>query len=487
MVTPRLDAASEVPLYRQVFDYLRGSIESGYFAPGSRLPAMRDLAHSLNLNRSTIAAAYELLEAEGLVRTQVGKGSFVIGPSPGDGRLDWNNLLGPLNGDTPPAAVGPDTISFASARPSEQLFPMAELQETVEEVVHGKGAPAILQIGPPSGYPPLRYYLIEEARQQGLMGPDDDLLVTSGCQQGLDLLDRVLVRGTQHSVALEDPVYPGVRNLFQRSGARVVGIPVGDEGVLIEELERVLEQERPRLLVLTPNFQNPTGATIPLEQRKAVADVVRRLGVVLVENDIYGSLRYRGEDVTPIKNLDEWGHVVRLHSFSKMAFPGLRVGWVLGPAPLIARMAEAKQLCDLHTDQLAQAVLLRFVETGRLQDHLKRIREAGRARLNAVLNACQEFLPEGTEFTRPEGGMNLWVTLPEPMDAEELLPRAQMRRVTYLPGKYFWISRRDRGTLRLSFAGLTPEEIGQGLRLLGDAFGVAAAQPAGLRMEPAIL
>lgn len=491
MLRPRLDPAREIPLYRQLGDYLRGAILAGQIAAGGRLPTMRELSEALGLHRSTVAAAYELLEHEGLVRTQVGKGSFVVKSfAGGGGRLDWDQLLGPLVGETPPAGPSPrDVISFASSRPAEDLFPMEELRATVDEVIRGRDVTSILQIGPPAGYPPLRLYLIEEARAQGLLREDEDLLITSGCQQALDLLERVLIRGGEHSVALEDPVYPGVRNLFLRSGARVLGVPVGEQGVEVEALARALSAARPRLLVLTPNFQNPTGTTIPIEARRAILKQVRKIGTVLVENDIYGALRYRGTPVKPFQQLDASGHVVRLRSFSKMAFPGLRVGWVSGPAPLIARMAEAKQLADLHSDQLSQAVLLRFVESGRLDEHLQRMLRAGRERLEAVEQAVAKYLPQGTAVTRTDGGMNLWVRLPEPLDAAGILPKAQRRGVSYLPGKYFWVDRREPGALRLSFAGLTVDEIERGVRILGEVCREEMRQPRAdrVQLEPAVV
>jgi 2-aminoadipate transaminase len=184
--------------------------------------------------------------------------------------------------------------------------------------------------------------------------------------------------------------------------------------------------------------------------------------------------------------MDEGGDVILLKSFSKTAFPGLRVGWVTGPRTLVSRLAEAKQWCDLHTDQLSQAVLLRFAESGRLDAHRARILAAGAQRLAAAVEACAEWLPPGSRFTRPQGGMNLWVSLPEPLDSAELLPRAQRNGVSYLPGRYFAVSRPEPGGLRLSFAGLDPERIRAGIKILGNLFSaeLERAGQAGQR-EPA--
>jgi DNA-binding transcriptional MocR family regulator len=269
---------------------------------------------------------------------------------------------------------------------------------------------------------------------------------------------------------VEDPVYPGLRNLFLDSGVRLIGISMKEAGLDLTHLERTLDEQRPKLVVVTSNFQNPTGATLPRSARAEILRMVRRAGAVLVENDIYGALRYAGDAIPAIKQLDETGDTVLLRSFSKVSFPGLRVGWAIAPRPLIGRLLEAKQLSDLHTDQLAQAVLLRFAESGRLNEHSACVLAAGAERLAAVLDACERHLPPGARFTRPQGGMNLWLRLPDPLDAGELLSRAQREGVAYLPGKYFAVSHFASGGMRLSFAGLEPAKIEEGVRILGRIF-----------------
>jgi len=468
---PHLDAASAIPLYKQLYEHFSGLIQSGHLAKGERLPATRELAGSLGLNRTTVSAAYDLLESEGLITGQVGRGSFVAGRASEAGALDWDQLLPRSVASVPPYAApsGPGAISFATSRPSEQLFPLDALRASCREVMAGPDFAHVLQLGSPSGYEPLRRYLLDAARAENLAAPGDDLIVTNGCQQSLDLIGRVLLRPGD-KVVVEDPVYPGLKSLFLEAGAQLIGVPVGAGGIDIEQLTAALDRERPRLIVVTSNFQNPTGATLPIAARAALLRAAQTAGVPLVENDIYGDLRYSGADLPPIKQSADAGHVVLLRSFSKITFPGLRVGWVLGPRPLIARLAQSKQLADLHTDQLSQAVLLRFAESGRMAAHRAHMLQAGAERLAAVLAACHRYLPAGSHVTRPQGGMNLWVRLPEPLDAGELLARAHRENVSYLPGKYFAVSRFDPGSLRLSFAGLAPDEIRKGLATLGAIF-----------------
>ncbi|MBZ5601777.1 MAG: PLP-dependent aminotransferase family protein [Acidobacteriia bacterium] len=476
-----LDHESDAPLYRQLYEQIASAISTGRIVRGERLPATRELASSIGLARASVEAAYKLLEADGLIKGYVGRGSFVEGKS----HVDWGT---PTVVEAPPVApVG--AVSFSASRPSEMEFPLDEFRATCREVIDSKEALHILQLGPASGYGPLRRFLLDDLRSRGVAGHEDDILITSGAQQAFDLIQRVLAsRG--ETVLIEDPVYPGLRNAFLRGGARVIGAPMSHEGVELDSLARIFERERPRLMVLTPNFQNPTGTTIPEASRREILEMAHRAGVIVVENDLYSALRYTGADLASIKQLDASGDTILLGSFSKVAFPGLRVGWVIGPKHFIARLTEAKEASDLHSDQLSQAVLLRFAESGRLEAHRQKMLAAGSARLKACLEGCARELPPGSDFTRPEGGMNVWVKLPEPMDAADLASRAARENVSYLPGKYFSVSRAHANALRLSFAGLEPHKISWGLQVLGKLFrseGTRIEQARSVEPSPALV
>jgi 2-aminoadipate transaminase len=467
-----LDHQGNAPLYRQLFEQIAGQIRSGRLARGERLPATRELAGLLGLNRATVSAAYEMLESGGLIAGHVGRGSFVTGseaapPAAGRG-LDWKSLLGP-NEVLAAYAAPPtkkDLISFVVSRPSDALFPLDEFRAACQAVLERSDLAEILQLGSPSGYEPLRTHLLDKARRQGLATDGDDLIITNGCQQALDLIGRVLLTAGDR-VAIEDPVYAGLKNLLTGMGAQLVGVPVGQDGIDLAQLRRGLDRERPRFVVITSNFQNPTGATMPLAARQGLLEAAHAAGIPVIENDPYCDLRYLGQALPALKQLDQRGGTVLLRSFSKVSFPGLRVGWALGPRPLIDRLRQAKEASDLHTDQLSQAVLLEFAESGRLEAHRARVLAAGAERLAATLAACRDFLPEGTTWTRPEGGMNVWVRLAAPLDAGDVLAGAQNHGVAFLPGRYFEVARRDPGALRLSFAGLTTGEIRKGLEILG--------------------
>lgn len=471
-----LDTESGVPLYRQLADSIRGLIERGVLQNGERLPATRELANQLKLNRATVSAAYNMLEQSGILQGHVGRGSFIAGTSPASleqqsKSIDWDSLLGPLEFPSGPAAEV--EINLATSRPAAANFPLAAFRKLSKEVVDSPEALPILQLGSPHGYGPLRRYLMDEAVRSNVARGGDDLLMTNGCQQALDLIARLFLPSDAampaKAVVLESPVYHGLLRVFSRAGASVIPVAVDQSGLDIDVLEAMLGRTRPRLIVVTPSFQNPTGATLSLERRKRLLEMTHRSGTVVIENDIYSELRYHGKHLPTLKELDTKGNVILLRSYSKVSFPGLRVGWVLGPRPVIARLAESKQICDLHSDQLSQAVLLRFAQSGELAKHLERTRAEGLKRLEAAMAACKRFLPGGSSYTRPDGGMCLWIELPAPLNAESVLPRAEKRGVSYLPGSLFSNRPAHRRGLRLSFGAVTPEQITEGIQRISEA------------------
>lgn len=465
---------------------MRALIEGGSIKPGERLPATRELAAQLGLNRATVSAAYALLEQSGLLRGHVGRGSFVarIEAEERQAALDWEAILPAIEYEPP----SPDhrVINFSASRPAREAFPLEQFRCLAKEVVDGDEAADILQLGSAYGYTPLRRYLLAQAAESGTARAADDLIITNGCQQGLDLLARLLAGGGCR-VLMEDPVYHGLPRVFQRAGATVIPVPVDAHGMDVDVLASLIEQHHPRVLVVNPNFQNPTGTTLPLDRRRRIVELAQRFRLILIEDDVYGELRYVGRDLPSLKQLDESGNTILLRSYSKASFPGLRVGWVLAPRPVVARLAEAKQISDLHSDQLSQAVLLRFAESGALERHLERTRAAGRERLQTLAAACARHLPAGATFVKPEGGLNFWLELPAPLTAQTLLPRAEERGVTFLPGNFFSCGRPHARGLRLSFGGLTPEQIAQGICLLGEAARAALdVQTLESNWEPAV-
>jgi DNA-binding transcriptional MocR family regulator len=491
----QLDPAATVPLYRQIRDQIRQLIASGALGVGDRLPPSRELAQRLGVHRTTVANAYADLTADGWIAGHVGRGTFVSqGAEPpkhpearAAGRATplppytatlengylWSTLFADQPSDDPldflmadvTAAADRRVISFTTARPADELFPVEEFRRATSEVVRREGR-TLLQLGPSDGYPPLKEFLRRERAREGIQASDRELLVTNGCQQALDLVRKVFLRPGD-TVLLENPVYPGAIQTFNSGGVRCLGVPVTDKGVNLEALETLLTQQRARLLLLTPSFHNPTGTTLSLDARKRVLELAARHQVPVVEDNIYSALRLRGRELPPLKALDTHGLVVHLDSFSKVCFPGLRVGWLVASEPVIERLRVAKQATDLHTDQLAQAALAEFGRRGLLTRLIKRARTLYRGRLERLEAALAAHFPEEVTWTRPEGGMSLWVTLPAGLDAGALLYKARERQVLFAPGRFFYFQAAQPNTLRLSFPCVKEKQIEQGIEILG--------------------
>jgi DNA-binding transcriptional MocR family regulator len=444
----------------------------------------------LGVHRTTVANAYAELESEGLIQGHVGRGTFIKGngnglkltpPAPpvlnGSNGIRWELLFADERTDEMlsrlTASAPEDALSFVMARPAQEFFPIDELQTCVATVLKREGA-EVLNLGPSDGYPPLKEALVELLKREGLALKDENLLITDGCQQSLDLISKAFVRPGD-SVILENPTYPGAVAIFNGARARCLSVPVRTHpepgtslGIDVGALEAALTANRVKLIVLTPDFQNPTGTSMPLDSRRKVLDLAAKHQVPVVEDHIYGRLHAREERVPSLKHLDRSNLVIHIDSFAKVAFPGLRVGWIVAPAPAIERLRMVKQTTDLHTDQLAQAVLAEFLRRGLFGKHVARMRKVYASRLGALDEALRKHMPEDTRWTRPEGGMCLWLELPPGFDASELLIHVKERGVLFAPGRYFYVQAPLPNTLRLGFAGLNEKQIARGVATLAD-------------------
>jgi 2-aminoadipate transaminase len=490
MLPLHLQPQSHVPLYIQLRDQLRSLVHAGDLRPGDRIPASRELATLLGVHRTTVANAYAELESEGLIQGHVGRGTYIKGhgnglkltppPPPvlnGSEGLRWELLFADERGEEAlsrlTASAPENALSFVMARPAEEFFPVEELQICVNAVLR-REATDVLKLGPSDGYGPLKEALLEHLRADGIPAKDENLLITDGCQQSLDIISKAFVRPGD-SVILENPTYPGAMAIFHGAHARCLGVPIETRpepgtalGLDLEALEATLAANRVKLIVLTPDFHNPTGTSMPLASRRKVLELAGRHQVPVVEDHIYARLHARDERVPSLKQMDRGNIVIHIDSFAKVAFPGLRVGWIVAPATAIERLRIVKQTTDLHTDQLAQATLAEFLRRGLFTKHLAKMRKVYAARLLALDEALQKHMPEGTRWTRPDGGMCLWLELPPGFDASELLIHAKERGVLFAPGRYFYVQNPLPNTLRLGYAGLDEKQIARGVATLAD-------------------
>jgi 2-aminoadipate transaminase len=363
----------------------------------------------------------------------------------------------------------PEVISLAGGLPAPEFFPTHDLNAAVTSVLKENGRKA-LQYSTTEGHPPLRRWIAERMNERlGTCVRPEEVLITSASQQGLDLTGRVLL-DEGDEVLCEGPTYLGAISAFRAYQPRFVEVPTDDDGMVIVELERRLEQcGRAKLVYVVPDFQNPSGRTWSLARRRALVEVARRHDVVIIEDNPYSEVRFAGEHLPAIKSLDEDGRTVFLGTFSKILAPGIRVGWVAAPPAILDKYVLAKQGADLHTSTLTQMMLAAYLEHFDLDANLARVREAYRARRNAMVRALEREMPPDVRFTRPSGGLFLWVELPEGVDTRKLLEVCLTHDVAFVPGEPFFPNGGHANTLRLNYSNMPEARIEEGVRRLAAA------------------
>jgi 2-aminoadipate transaminase len=360
----------------------------------------------------------------------------------------------------------PGVISFAGGLPAPELFDAPRLREAFADALSDSAAGRSLQYSTTEGNPRLRAAVAARLTARGLPTEADELLITSGSQQALTLVAAVLLEPGD-CVVVEEPSYLAALQAFALAGARVVPVPCDDEGLDLEALAALVEERRPKLLYTIPTFHNPTGRTLGLERRRALATLAERTGLWIVEDDPYGELRYSGEPLPALATLPgAEDRTLALSTLSKIVAPGLRIGWVRTPAAVRHPLVVAKQAADLHSSTVDQAAAARWLETVDLDERVAGLRAAYGARRDALLDGLGDALPPGSTHNHPDGGMFVWARLPEGWDAEALLADALRRDVAFVPGYPFFAGEPDRATLRLSFTAHPPAEIAEGLARL---------------------
>ena len=370
----------------------------------------------------------------------------------------------------------PEIISFAGGLPAPEVFPLEEIKAAADRVIEEHGQ-AALQYGPTEGYLPLRELLVRHMARYGIDVTPGNVLITSGAQQALDLLGKLFINSGDR-ILTEQPTYLGAIQAFTAYQARYLTVPIDDEGLRIDLLEDAL-RAGPKFLYILPNFQNPGGVTLSLERRRRLVELASHYGAPIVEDDPYGQLRYEGNHVTSLVKIDAEvhgcshgerpfsGNVIYLGTLSKVLAPGLRIGWVVAPEEVMARLVQMKQGADLHTSTFGQMVAYETARGGFLDRHVRKIREVYGERRNAMLAALDRYFPPGVQWTRPQGGLFLWATLPEGLDSAVLLQDALKEKVAFVPGNAFHPTGGGGRTMRLNFSYATPEVIEEGIRRLG--------------------
>jgi 2-aminoadipate transaminase len=370
----------------------------------------------------------------------------------------------------------PDFISFAGGLPAPEVFPVAEVAEATARILADRGAQA-LQYGATEGYRPLREWVAEQMTAAGVPASLENVMITTGSQQAIDLIGKVVLNeGDQ--VVVESPTYLAALQAWSVYGAVYLETPTDGHGMRTAELRRVL-MKHPKLIYSLPNFQNPSGVTLSLPRRRRLVELAARSGIPILEDDPYRELRFEGAPLPRMISLESArqeqhsapyrGNVIYTSTFSKVLAPGLRVGSIVATPPLINKLVQAKQSSDLHTATLNQMVAYELAQDGLLTRQVSHIVEVYRRRRDTMLAAMAEHFPPGTRWTEPHGGMFLWVTLPEGLDAGLLLEEALKEKVAFVPGAPFHPGGGGANTLRLNFSHAAPEAIHQGIARIGRA------------------
>lgn len=369
----------------------------------------------------------------------------------------------------------PEVISFAGGLPAPDVFPVEEFSAACGHVLKEWGAQA-LQYGSTEGYLPLREMIARHTARYGISVAAENILITSGSQQALDLLGKVFInRGDR--ILVEEPTYLGALQAWSAYGAEYVTVPMDENGMITDALDNALRSGVKFIYVL-PNFQNPTGVTLSMRRRQELIEIADRYGVPIIEDDPYGQLRYEGENLPSIVTMDNEfrrnggneyrGNVIYLSTFSKTLAPGLRLAWVIAPAQVIRKLVQAKQGADLHTATFNQIVAYEVARGGFIDRHIWLIRRVYGERRNIMLDAMEELFPPGVQWTKPQGGLFLWGMLPKGMDTTEVFKIAVARKVAFVPGTSFYALGGGENTMRLNFSYSNPDQIQIGIERLGN-------------------
>jgi DNA-binding transcriptional MocR family regulator len=462
---------TERPLYAHLVSLLETAIASGEVASGSRLPPERTLAERLKISRTTVVSAYRELEARGLLRGYVGRGTFVCAaPEPEGTPFAWRGKIAAAALRTSDSTLrdivrhssDARLLSLAAGEPAIDKFPNAAFQDAIAHVLRTDPASA-WRYGPTEGQPALRDAI---ADRYGV--PSESVLILSGAQQGLDLLARCLV-DPGDAVIVDRPGYLGAIQSFRAAGAKLIGWDILRADT--DELEDLLVRYRPKLIYTNPTFHNPTGATLSVRARRELLSLAQRYRVPIVEDATYRDLFFTEPPPASLRELDDANIVIYLNSFSKIMAPGLRLGWIAAAPSIVDQIAIIKQRLDPHTPNLVQFAVARLMRQGAFDAHLTAIRAEHARRCAQMIAAIQRYVPAGAlRFARPAGGLYLWCRLAPGSSASTLYERALGVGVAFVQGSAFYPDPAGDGELRLCFSGVLPSAIDESIRKLATCF-----------------
>lgn len=494
--------AAGTPVYLQVKNYILRLITKGAWQEGERLPSTRELAGLLSVSRGSVIAAYESLQDEGFVHAVTGKGNFVAGISVAGGdalepwRMNWSARMNQqariaveldhMKRKQPGLTAGQGTISFTSIAPDEQLFDLDNVKRAFLDRMAVEGR-VLLNYGYARGYKPLIDYLMKYMERKGVNLAGKEMLITSGFTEGLDIVLSSLSGTVSDSqplrltgrVLCENPTHQTAIKNLRKHGFTITGIPMQPDGLDLTALEQALQKHTYDCAYLVPSYHNPTGIVTSAEKRLALLQLLGRYRVPVIEDGFNEELRYSGAHVAPLIAMAGQGNgVVYIGSFSKVLFPGIRVGWVLADRELIEVLESVKRARSIHTSTLDQSLLYQYLHNGHLEKYVKKARSEYKRKYELARACCEEFVPYAR--LSGSGGLHLFVEFREGFDTWELLEACTMQGVIFTPGDMFFTDGGGRHTLRLGISRVKDEDITKGIRLIGEtAARLLASKPSG--------
>lgn len=473
-----LDRESEEPIYRQLIRSVKMQIDSGALSAGTRLPASRDLARQLEISRISVVNAYAELRAEGYLSAHAGRGTFVAKgesqpaapkPAPRAEIPEPRAVQDRSIREMMRLARKPGVINFSHGTPPKEFIPVTHLREVINLVLERDGADA-LTYEDSEGYGPLRAAVRDYVSSWGIRCAASQVLVTGGTQQALDLVIQALL-SEGDTLVTATPTYIGIIDIARTRRVHIHGVPMDEEGIRLDFLENYLIDNRPKILYVTPSFQNPTGIVMPLHRRRQLLRLAEDYGLTILEDGVYQEFQFEGEPVQPLKALDESGSVIYASGFTKILLPGMRIGYLICDSRHYERLVRVKASADISTPGLNQRAIHMLLQRGVLAGHLERNIKELKHRRDVALRAAEKYLPPGSRWKHPQGGLYLWVELPKtgPTAAELFITAIQMD-VAYAIGNIFHTDGSGSYHLRINFALQEAAKIEEGMRRLGRAW-----------------
>lgn len=466
------------PMYLQIARFIRQQIQAGNLPEGAHLPSIRGLAERLGVSKSVVTLAYAELEAGGHAKGRIGQGTVVTGVAEVSLQqaapiaVPQHAANAAVLHDLMRLADEGNLINFTTMSPASDHLPMDAFGRCLKAVLSQDG-PAAWGYHTAEGYEPLRHAIARQMAERGIITAADEVLVTAGAQQAIDIAIRSLSQAGDW-IIVESPCWISVMEVAERHGLRVATAPMDGEGLVVESLEPMMRELRPRLLYTNPTFHNPTCTVMPLERRRRLLELAERYGVTIIEDAVSSDLELNGTAPPALRALSE--RVIHCGSFSKALLPGIRMGYVIAPESTTRELLLVKQLTDIHSPGILQRALARFLDAGLFTGHLRRIKQIYIQRRNAALATLRKQMPDGVRWSVPAGGLLIWVELPAEVDVTQLYLRAIDAGVGFTPGTLFYPEGRPQNHLRLSYGAEQPDRIRTGIALLGGLIRQALRQ-----------